>query len=80
MAATMSLTEMLTVVLASFLALVVISFFVETLRPSPQPPEKLVWAPSIPIRYVTRRNGSRMDVSTRWLTRLLREGWRKSSS
>jgi pimeloyl-ACP methyl ester carboxylesterase len=48
----MSLTEILTVVLASLLALVVISFLVEALRHSPQPPEKLVWGPGIPIGYV----------------------------
>ena len=52
MAATMSLIEILTVGLASLLALVVISFLVETLRPAPQPPEKLVWGPGIPIKYV----------------------------
>src|SRR5215831_48986 len=52
MAATMSLIEILTVGLASLLALVVISFLVERLRPAPQPPEKLVWGPGIPIKYV----------------------------
>jgi pimeloyl-ACP methyl ester carboxylesterase len=52
MAATMSLIEILTVGLASLLALVVISFLVETLRPAPLPPEKLVWGPGIPIKYV----------------------------
>src|SRR5262249_5608382 len=52
MAVTMSVIEILTVGLASLLALIVISFFVETLRPAPQPPEKLVWGPGIPIKYV----------------------------
>jgi pimeloyl-ACP methyl ester carboxylesterase len=48
----MNLTEILIVVPASLLVLVVISFLVEMLRPQPQPPEKLVWGPGIPIRYV----------------------------
>jgi pimeloyl-ACP methyl ester carboxylesterase len=48
----MSLIEVLAVVLAFLLAVVVISFLVETLRPPPQPPENLAWGPGIPIQYV----------------------------
>ncbi len=38
--------------LAALVVLVAISFVVEALRPVPQPPGKLPWAPDIPIQYV----------------------------
>jgi pimeloyl-ACP methyl ester carboxylesterase len=47
----MSLVWILISVLASLVALVVVSYIVEALRPIPKPPEKLVWAPAIPIQY-----------------------------
>lgn len=48
----MSLSWILLMVLASLVALVVVSFVVEALRRAPQPPQKLAWAPDIPIQYV----------------------------
>ena len=48
----MSLSEIVIGALASLVALVGISILVETLRPAPNPPEKLVWAPGVPIQYV----------------------------
>jgi len=48
----MSLLEILGTALVSLVALLGISFLVETLRAAPKQPEKLVWAPSIPICYV----------------------------
>jgi pimeloyl-ACP methyl ester carboxylesterase len=33
--------------------LIVVSYLVDALRPKPSAPEQLVWAPEIPIRYVT---------------------------
>src|SRR5438552_143137 len=33
--------------------LVLISYVVEALRTAPKPPERLPWAPDIPIRYIT---------------------------
>jgi pimeloyl-ACP methyl ester carboxylesterase len=50
-AATVSLPEILIGTLASLVALVVISQIVEALRPAPKRPEKLAWAPGIPIQY-----------------------------
>ena len=50
--AAISLTEILAGALASLVAVFAISFLVETLRPTPKPPEKLNWAPGIPIQYV----------------------------
>ena len=38
---------------ASPVFLAVISMFVEAMRRPPKPPEKLAWAPGIPIRYVS---------------------------
>ena len=48
----MSLTWIFLIVLASFIALVVVSFILEALRRAPQPPRKLAWAPDVPIQYV----------------------------
>lgn len=48
----MYLTEIPIIALASLVGLVVASHIVETLRPAPKRPEKLVWAPGIPIEYV----------------------------
>lgn len=48
----MDLTEIPIIALASLAGLVVVSYIVETLRPAPKRPEKLVWAPGIPIEYV----------------------------
>lgn len=48
----MHLTEISIIALASLAGLVVVSYIVETLRPAPKRPEKLVWAPGIPIEYV----------------------------
>ncbi len=44
--------EMLMAVLVSLVALVLISFIVEGLRPAPDTPKTLSWAPDIPIRYL----------------------------
>jgi len=48
----MSLLEILGTALVSLVALLGISFLMEALRIAPKQPEKLVWAPSILIRYV----------------------------
>ncbi len=48
----MSLFEIVIIALASLVALVGISFLAEALRPAPKLPERLVWAPEIPIQYV----------------------------
>ena len=48
----MSLSWIFVAVLASLVALVAVSFVVEALRHAPQPPEKLAWAPAIPILYL----------------------------
>jgi pimeloyl-ACP methyl ester carboxylesterase len=40
-------------------AIVLVSFFVEAMRPIPATPERLPWAPDIPIQYVTV-NGIRL--------------------
>ena len=40
-------------------AVVLVSFFIEALRPVPATPERLPWAPDIPIEYVTI-NGIRL--------------------
>jgi pimeloyl-ACP methyl ester carboxylesterase len=53
----MSILEIATVVLVSVVALVAISFVVEALRPAPKTPDKLEWAPSIPIQYATVNGG-----------------------
>ena len=47
----MGLSQILIVALVSLIALVVISYVVEALRPVPKPPKTLAWAPSIPIQY-----------------------------
>src|SRR5947209_8323749 len=47
----MSLSWILLVIPASLAAVVVASYLVEALRPVPKPPEKLTWAPDIPIHY-----------------------------
>jgi hypothetical protein len=36
-------------------AIVLLSFLVEAMRPVPPTPERLSWAPDIPIRYVSRQ-------------------------
>jgi pimeloyl-ACP methyl ester carboxylesterase len=41
------------IVVASFLAVVLVSYLVEALRSAPARPDHLAWAPEIPIRYVT---------------------------
>ena len=46
-----SLTQISTGALVSLIVLVVISYIVEALRPAPKPPQKLAWAPAIPIQY-----------------------------
>jgi pimeloyl-ACP methyl ester carboxylesterase len=48
----MYLTGIPIIALASLVGLVVISYIVETLRRVPRRPEKLAWAPGIPIKYV----------------------------
>ena len=48
----MSPVEILGATLISLVAVAVISLVVEALRPLPKPPERLPWAPGIPIRYV----------------------------
>jgi pimeloyl-ACP methyl ester carboxylesterase len=48
----MSLTWILIIVVASIVAVVVVSFIVEALRSVPVTPQKLIWAPTMPIQYV----------------------------
>jgi pimeloyl-ACP methyl ester carboxylesterase len=48
----MSMSWILIAILTFLVALVVVSYIVEALRPAPKRPEILVWAPSIPIEYV----------------------------
>ncbi|HEY6254519.1 MAG TPA: alpha/beta hydrolase [Xanthobacteraceae bacterium] len=48
----MSLAWILTTVVASLVAVVVVSYLVEFLRAAPAAPEKLAWAPDIPIRHL----------------------------
>jgi pimeloyl-ACP methyl ester carboxylesterase len=48
----MSMSWILIAILTFLVALVVVSYIVETLRPAPKQPEILVWAPSIRIEYV----------------------------
>jgi hypothetical protein len=48
----MSMSWILIAVLTFLVALVVVSYIVEALRPAPKRPEILVWAPSLPIEYV----------------------------
>jgi pimeloyl-ACP methyl ester carboxylesterase len=48
----MSLSWILFVALTSVVAVVAASYLVEALRRVPKPPEKLTWAPDIPIKYV----------------------------
>ena len=48
-----------TAAVAGPLALVAISYVVEALRSQPTAPERLDWAPDIPIRYVTL-NGTKL--------------------
>jgi pimeloyl-ACP methyl ester carboxylesterase len=47
------------IVVGSFLAVILVSYLVEALRPAPTRPEHLAWAPQIPIRYVTL-NGAKI--------------------
>ena len=51
---------MATVALATVVALVAISFVVEALRLPPKTPDRLEWAPSIPIQYVTVNGGMKL--------------------
>ena len=48
----MSLSEILVGAMVSLVALAAIFYIVEMLRPAPKRPEKLAWAPGIPIQYV----------------------------
>jgi pimeloyl-ACP methyl ester carboxylesterase len=48
----MYLAEISITALALLVGLVVVSYIFETLRPAPKRPEKLDWAPGIPIEYV----------------------------
>ena len=51
MEASLSLSQILIVALVSLIALVVVPYIIEALRPAPRPPQTLAWAPSIPIQY-----------------------------
>jgi len=51
MAVTLNLLEALAGVPVFIVALVVISYIVEALRPAPKPPEKLAWVPGASIQY-----------------------------
>jgi pimeloyl-ACP methyl ester carboxylesterase len=53
----MSVLEIATIALISVVALVATSFVVEALRPVPKTPDRLEWAPSIPIQYATVSDG-----------------------
>ncbi len=46
-------------VLLGLVVLVLVSYLIEALRPSPTPPERLSWAPEIPMQYV-EVNGARL--------------------
>jgi pimeloyl-ACP methyl ester carboxylesterase len=48
----MSLAWIVLIVVASLVALVAISYVVESLRSVPRPPDRLAWAADIPISYV----------------------------
>ncbi len=48
----MTPTMVLIAILAFLIALVVVSYLVEALRPVPERPEVLVWAPRIPVEYM----------------------------
>jgi pimeloyl-ACP methyl ester carboxylesterase len=48
----MLMTEAAILVIGLLTGLVLISYLVEALRAQPEPPEHLVWAPDIPVRYV----------------------------
>src|SRR5262249_47615668 len=48
----MKMSWTLVAVLTFLLALVVLSYIVEALRPAPKRPEILLWAPRIPIHYL----------------------------
>jgi pimeloyl-ACP methyl ester carboxylesterase len=39
------------IALAGLLALIIVSYLVEALRPKPSPPASLGWAPSVPVEY-----------------------------
>ena len=47
----MSLSQILIGAFVSLIALVVISYVVEALRPAPKPPQTLAWAHAIPVQY-----------------------------
>lgn len=49
----MSQSEISIGTLVSLVALLAASYIVEMLRPAPKRPEKLAWAPNIPIQYLT---------------------------
>jgi len=46
-------------IVLGLVGLVLVSYLIERLRPSPTPPERLSWAPDIPIQYV-EVNGTRL--------------------
>src|SRR6185295_6007288 len=46
-------------IVLGLVGLVLVSYLIERLRPSPTPPERLSWAPDIPIQYVDV-NGTRL--------------------
>ncbi len=51
--------EMLMWIILGLVGVVAVSYLIEALRPSPTPPERLAWAPEIPIQYV-EVNGVRL--------------------
>jgi pimeloyl-ACP methyl ester carboxylesterase len=51
--------ETLMWILLGLVGVVAVSYLIEALRPSPTPPERLAWAPEIPIQYV-EINGVRL--------------------
>src|SRR5215470_11424405 len=57
MEASLSLSQILIVALVSLIALVVVSYIIEALRPAPTPPKTPAWAPSIPIQYANIGGG-----------------------
>ena len=57
------MTEAAILVIGLLTGLVLISYLVEALRAQPEPPEHLVWAPDIPVRYV-EVGGSRIRYIT----------------
>jgi pimeloyl-ACP methyl ester carboxylesterase len=51
-------------IVLGLMGLVLVSYLIEWLRPSPTPPERLAWAPEIPIQYVEVNRARLRYIST----------------